>query len=287
MCRLFSSTLALALLLTVPRIADAAASYDNCKAFITSIPAVIASSGTYCVNADVSMANVSGNAITVNADDVVIDCNEFKIGGLAAGAGTLAVGIGATDRHNLTIRHCNIRGFFYGTYIHGSSSGNHLIEDNRFDGNTEVGIEVEGDGSVVRRNRVFNSGGSTLLQDAFGILTLYSVDLLDNTVSGVKALVGGGGTAVGIQTNTDVGGVVIGNGVRGLAKDGVGKDYGIYNVSGTRLNLRRNDVVGNVTTGSVGLYCESTDNRAVDNTITGFATATSTCNDSGGNVVVP
>ena len=83
--------LALALLLGAPRPAHAAKSYDNCTGFITSLPAVITNPGTWCLNADlsttVSTDTSSGGAITIQADNVTVDCNEFRITALAGAIG--------------------------------------------------------------------------------------------------------------------------------------------------------------------------------------------------------
>ena len=84
------SFLVLLLFLCGPRAAHAAQSYDNCTGFITSVPAVISTQGTWCLKQDLATAIASGNAISVNANNVTLDCNDFKLGGLAAGAGTVA-----------------------------------------------------------------------------------------------------------------------------------------------------------------------------------------------------
>ena len=47
-------------------------------------------------------------ALQVTSNNVTLDCNHFKLGGLPAGAGTLAIGI-ASYRDNVTVRHCHVR----------------------------------------------------------------------------------------------------------------------------------------------------------------------------------
>jgi len=281
--------LALALSLLAPDKAQAAQSYDNCTGYILSLPAVISTQGTWCLNKDVTTAIASGNAITINTNNVTIDCNDFKIGGLAAGVGTSTIGIFSQDHLNATIRHCNVRGFLRGIHLAGSSGGGHAVEDNRFDNNTFVGLQVEGDGSVVRRNRVFDTGGSTVAgdTDANGVVTAYSVDILDNTISGVMPKTGGGGNAFGIIMSSNPSGRIIGNGVHGLVKDGIGSAYGIFGAGTDRITLRDNDVVGDGLAGSIGLDCTSAHGGARDNVITGFGTALFACTDSGGNTIIP
>lgn len=273
--------------LAAPPAVHAAQSYDSCAGFITSLPATISTGGTWCLKQDLATAITSGKAITINSNNVTIDCNEFKLGGLAAGAGTQAYGIYASDRKNATVRNCNIRGFQSGIELIGSNSFGHTVEDNRLDGNTYIGMLVRGDSSVVRRNRVYNTGGSTVAFYAWGIYTQGAVDVLDNTVSGATVLTGSNGSAVGIQTESASSRVIAGNSVRGLAKDGTGVDYGIYNIGSDRLTLRDNDLIGDGDPTSYGMRCANANGRAMNNTISAFNTAIAICNDTGGNAVIP
>jgi hypothetical protein len=264
-----------------PTSVHAAQSYDNCTGFITSLPATITTQGTWCLNADLTTAITSGNAITVAANNVTIDCNDFKLGGLAAGAGTQAYGISADTRDNLTIRRCNIRGFQFGTYLNNGSG--HLIEDNRFDSNTGVGVLVASDRSIIRRNLVIATGGSSIANNSIGIYGIGSVDVLDNTINGVTAS-GTNADAVGIESSNNPDGSISGNRVRGLVKAGTGAAIGIGNYSAGRITLRNNDVVGDGSTGS-GLLCSTTQGRATGNVVGGFATAISNCGGTNNEIV--
>jgi hypothetical protein len=272
-------------LLSAAPTARGAESYDNCTNFITSIPTTINASGTWCLSQNLSTSMSSGTAIIVSADNVTLDCNDFKIDGLAAGAGTVATGVGSSGNfNNDTVRHCDIRGFNLGLALSGSG---HVVEDNRFDGNTQLAIDVEGDGSVVRRNRVFDTGGSSNSTDGRGISTFFSVDIIDNTISGVTATSGSNGAAIGIRTSNNVSGSIRGNRIRGLVKAGNGQAFGILNFSSDRLAIRNNDLVGDASVGSQGLTCSNGNGRARDNVISGFATALSGCINSVGNVIKP
>ena len=119
-----------------PNAVFAAESYDNCTGFIDTLPATISTQGTWCLRKDLGTAVTSGAAIAIATNNVTIDCNDFKLGGLAAGAGTLAYGIRAANRYNTTVRNCNIRGFFFGLQFWG---GGHTVEDNRFDVDLDAG----------------------------------------------------------------------------------------------------------------------------------------------------
>ena len=135
-----------------------------CNFFITSLPRVITTQGHYCFDRNLSTAIITGNAITINADFVVLDLNNFKLGGGSAGLGTNAVGIYSSDHRNITVRNGNIRGFKYGIRLVGTStaSGGFVIENNFLDGNTFIAIAAQtGGDSVIRNNVIANTGGTT------------------------------------------------------------------------------------------------------------------------------
>jgi hypothetical protein len=94
--------------------APAQAETVNCTA-ITTVPFVITTQGIYCFIGDVVTAITSGNAIDIQTNNVVVDLNGWKLGGLAAGLGATALGINALDRQNITIMNGTIRGFFRGS----------------------------------------------------------------------------------------------------------------------------------------------------------------------------
>lgn len=270
-----------ALPLMWPGAARAAESYDACTGFITVLPATIASAGTWCFNKHLTTSAASGTAIKINVDNVTIDCNDWRLDGVGAGAGTLSTGIGATARLNATVRNCHVRGFYYGAYLTG---GGHLLEDNLFEGNTYQGIHVRGDGSVLRRNRVLDTGGSSATTTAFGIVAFNSVDIIDNTVSGVLASTGSAG---GIQTTSNLDASITGNRIRGVAPGAGASSYGINNNTSDRLLMRGNELTGTGLANSYGLRCTNSHGRARDNVISGFATALSVCANDGANVIVP
>jgi hypothetical protein len=285
---LLALVITFAALLTASPEVLAARGYDNCTGFVTSLPTTINTQGTWCLKQNLSTSITSGEAITIGTNNVTLDCNDFIINGLTAGIGTTANGVRANGHVNTTIRHCSIRGFFAGILLAGTGSGGHVAEDNRLDGNTNTGIWIEGDGSVIRRNRVFNTGGSTATQLARGIKTQDSVDVIDNKVWTVAATAGSGEDATGIATTNNLHGRVIGNSVRGLTGDGVsGFERGITNAGSDRVVMRHNDLTGIAKTGSVGIACANANGSASDNIVSGFWFGILTCTDNGDNDVLP
>jgi len=176
---------------------------------ITSLPATISSQGVYCLKQDIATAISSGNAITIATNNVTLDCNGFKLGGLGAGLSTLAKGVSATGRANVVVRNCNVRGFRMGIALSGSG---HLVESNRLDGNTTHGILVEGENGMVRDNRVFDTGGVNVASR--GIETSGSVDVVGNTVSGVETAAGSVTASIGVYSQYNMGASIHSNVIR-------------------------------------------------------------------------
>jgi len=297
MIRLLPVVAALLVLLSAmmltPQAARAAESYQNCTGIVTSVPAVISTEGTWCLQSDLSLGAYigSGNAIDIQSDNVTLDCNGFKLVSLGTDPTRSVLGVHSYDRSHVTVRHCDIRGFFTGVYLQGalatSNSGNR-IEDNRLDGNIWIGIRIIGNSSVIRRNRVFDTHAGPHFCAGYGIVVDgANDDVMDNTISGVVASSGDGCDAYGIYTMEDAAGSVVGNRIRGVVADGIGASTGIRNDVGDRLTMRENDLVGNGAAGSIGVLCGKPTQRARDNTINGFASGLAYCSDDGGNTIAP
>lgn len=268
--------------------ASAAESYDNCSNFVDSLPTTISTQGVWCLRKDLTTAITDGVAININANNVTIDCNDFKIGGLAAGNGSGAYGVHTYSRQNATIRNCNVRGFRYGIDVSGGAG--HLIEDNRLDNNLYIGIYSSGENTRMRRNAVYDTGGAIDLDEAFGI---YGIgDIVDNTVSGLFAD-RPGGRLEGIHL-AGSGNEVRGNKVSGF--DVVARDGGsIGSATGISLNDSHQRASGNhIASGwssspvnGSGIYSASSENYCLDNTVGGFSTNISDKCISSGNLTPP
>jgi parallel beta-helix repeat protein len=261
-----------------PWSAPAAQSYDNCTGFIDSLPATIGAQGVWCLRKDLSTANTSGDAITINANNVIIDCNDFKIGGLAAGNISQTIGIHAVNRQNATVRHCNVRGFHHGIHFHDGAG--HLVEDNRLDNNLYVGIFVSGDNNRVRRNAVYDTGGAVggVSHSPVGILAY--ANIVDNDVQGVFSSVTPS-WPVGIHA---YGAVVSDNRVAGVepnVSNGSGYAMGIFGFSNLTSAVRNQVLASAGQSAGTGIrsmqFC-------VGNTVGNFATPYGACGWSTGNL---
>lgn len=261
--------------------AAAAESYDNCNNFIDSIPATISTQGVWCLRKDVATAMTSGNAIRINTNNVTIDCNGFKIGGLAGGPDSSAVGIFADQRQNVTVRGCGIRGFRTGISIKGGAG--HLVERNRLDHNLEAGIALgaftfggpsssDTENSVVRHNMIFDTGRPAGTA-AVGIMAM-DADVLDNTISGLFTK--GEGTTYGIIAPSDA--LVRGNRVREIEATDSVTAWGILASANTRIEGNILHMAG-PGDNHMGIWASSA--FCMNNTITGFPTPMTSCDGSG------
>jgi len=259
--------------------ARAAEGFDNCSGFIDSVPAVITTQGVWCMRADLSSGIGAGTLIAVQTNNVTIDCNHFKLGGLGGGAGTATRGIAASDRLNLTVRNCNIRGFYYG--INAQGGGGHLVENNRFEANRYVGLSVTSPGSMVRRNILNDTGGTSLSTGAaLGINVANGVDVVDNTVNGVLSLQASA-NVYGIFSNNNGNGAIVGNRVRDLVPGAGGVPYGIWNQGFVRTVTSDNTLVGTMAAGSIAIRCAGAEGSAFSNTVAGYPVAVSGCTPFG------
>jgi len=229
---------------------------------INSLPYVISTQGIYCLKGHLATGMASGNAITINTNNVVIDLNGYKLGDLEAGTGTFAYGIYAYQRQNITLRNGTVRGFFKGIYL-GDTGGYttsqaHLVEGIRADMNTYIGIDVRGRGNIIRNNQVVDTGGKTPDDYAFGIV-IYGPGnrVINNDVT--ETVAGGSNDALGIYFISADGAIGENNRVGNTAIPSSGISYGIginssSNVLITDSRLTTLDYGIYYFTGSAGKY---------------------------------
>src|SRR4051794_25229237 len=90
-------------------ILPAQAEVSTCKE-ITALPAIVNTSGVWCLKKNLTSAATTGIAIDVQIAAVTIDLNGFTLTGSVA-ATTQAVGIRSVNRRNVTIMNGTVRGF--------------------------------------------------------------------------------------------------------------------------------------------------------------------------------
>ena len=191
----------------------------NCTP-VTTVPVVITAPGVYCLTDDLGTTTVSGSAIEIQTNNVVLDLNGFKLGGLAAGSSTGADGIFADGRRNITIKNGTVRGFYRGIRLLGNAN---VVEDIRAEQNWSIGIIVTGSlsGNIIRNNLVVSTGGSTLAGQpdvsADGIFVAGDgVRVLNNDV--INTFKQGSGVATGIHFGPGDNGLAVNNRITGADK---------------------------------------------------------------------
>lgn len=153
----------------------------NCTP-ITSVPYTITAPGVYCVTTKITSSLTSGAAITINANNVVLDLNSFAIGNIGAGPSTSAVGILAIDRQNIVVRDGTLRGFWAGVaLVNGvtaggttSNSSGHKVDSIIADTCYLLGIAVQGPGSWIINSRTANTQGSSVANAALPAISTNS-----------------------------------------------------------------------------------------------------------------
>lgn len=246
---------------------------------IASLPAVITQPGIHCMKQDLATSMTSGSAITVNANNVTIEMNDFKLGGLGAGVNTNATGIYAYNRQNLTIRNGTIRGFannvkLEGAQVNGTSNG-HLIENIRSESARYISLWVMGSNSVVRSNLVLTTGNGGFVT-AYGIVVQFGQGhtVMNNVVNDVTET----SEAYGIKAADTVGAIVQDNQVRNVTAT---YSYGIHS-TGERTVIQRNTVT-NYALGYVGIDAQRTFDACLNNVVTRYTSPLTTCTSSSGN----
>jgi hypothetical protein len=270
----------LIVLASLPVTARAAESFDGCKGYIDTLPAVISTPGVWCLRKDVGTGIATGTALSIAANNVTLDCNGFRVGGLAGGPDSQAWGIASTALAT-TIRGCSVRGFAVGIRPGGHGA---LVEDNRLEGTTAIGIWVGGDAALVRRNRLLDIGGRADPASAIVSEDVDRVELRDNEIDGVAST---GASVQGFALVGGVGHLVAGNTLRGLVPGTESPAGGIV-LSGATAIVAGNQLESPSSNGAA-LSCTDTENIVRDNSMLGFASgiAGSGCNDDGGNVHRP
>jgi hypothetical protein len=134
---------------------------------ITSLPYIINDPGFYFLTGNLTYNSTTGNAITVNADDVTLDLMGFSLTGPGFTSG--AQGIYMNKRTNVEVRNGTVWGFNHGVFATDPTDNahriinvrapdnaagiwlygnNHLIKDCSASGNSGTGLSIVGSGLI-------------------------------------------------------------------------------------------------------------------------------------------
>ena len=199
-----------------------ASELGTCTA-ITSLPTTITASGVYCLTGNLTFTILSGGAITVNADSVVIDLNGYRLkhDPTVPNPVITAILISAGS-DNVTIRNgliSSVEGAAVGSY--GKAT---IVEDVEFF-NNDTGIVIHDRHAIIRRNFCRANGVCVKILDGGS-----SSRVIDNDI-------------IGDDTNNDEGIIVDASNVFVVENRLSRLEYGVFYQYGTgkyRANLTLN-----------------------------------------------
>ncbi|WP_176693207.1 right-handed parallel beta-helix repeat-containing protein [Arenimonas terrae] len=286
--------LLMTLVLFVPTLPSAAQaqSTPSCSV-IESLPATISTGGNYCLAANAEVNITTGAAVTINSNDVTLDCRDFTITNLATSNAGTSSAIRAVNRNNVQIRNCRLMGGFTdGIYMHmllggSTTSFYNRVEDNYIAGPFRYGILAYGSAIEVRGNTIYDVGGQAA-SPAMGIrvggssVSSFKFQVVErNLVAGTNSPFN---HAYGIYSDNSIGAMFLNNtisGTYGLAPNY--KGYGIRVANGSGVTIRGNIVGGGGRDNEVGIQTPSNGGWCYDNQIRTYPTATLGCDASLGN----
>ena len=281
----FAAVIAAALASVAAGPAAAADDHDSCVGFIDELPVVISTQGTWCMRGNLTfMVDVADIAVQVQVPGVTIDCQGSRLVGKPTSYGLPRWAI-VSYQPATTVRGCDLEDFQVPIELRGDHS---VAENNHVRGARERGILLSGAGGTVRGNvieKVVGLGGENIGW-AFGISVFGSIDVIDNTVSGVQSAEGSDawGILAAWNESPDETVIVSGNRVRDVVPSDGGESAGIA------VKLDRYVVRGNMVTvpdAGVGVYCQSGSDgaRLSDNIVIGGTLSPLwSCPESTGNV---
>ena len=174
---------------------------------IEYVPYNVSAPGVYCLARDFSTPLQASAFITIEADNVTIDLAGHTLDGHLVPV----YGVYGFNRTNVTVRNGRLLRFGTGVFLGATTPsdgalGGHRIEDLDLRGNEGTGINVWGRGSLVRGNRIADTGTGLEYNTAEGIRVAGpAVRVLDNEVIRTR------GYAAGIRVLNAPGSVVGGN----------------------------------------------------------------------------
>ncbi len=252
---------------------------------ITTVPMSITAQGLYCLKGNLLTGISTGTAISIETNNVTIDMNGWRIGGLAGGDASTAIGISSLGRKNVTVRNGSIRGFAAAIQVSDASSSRHRYEDLVIDGAKSAGIIIAGTNHTIRNNQIWNTGDSSVLNGAAGILgsggLLISSNIIGNTISGV------------LETSTSNGLRLSSGGLMNVIKDntitnviGSAADIGIILSNMSDTIIQGNRIINQeAVQGQVGISIGSSANIVcAENIVDGFNIALVGCNTNVDNI---
>lgn len=261
--------LAAAVLLASPAVAFA----QDCTE-ITAVPATISASGKYCLAKDFTINSTTAKAITINANDVTLDCQNHMLKNTATSNAGTSAGIFLNSRNNVVVQHCRVLGGFqigidlFQNQAVGNKNYYIQVQDNYIAGPFWTGIRAYGSALEITGNKIYDIGGQ-LNQYAIGIRVggstatgAFKMHIVrDNMVIGTNSPYS---ASYGIFSDGTVGGAFLDNGIAGTTAAAGKVAYGTY-ILGQHNRLSDNHITGTGAVGEVGIYTADATTSCFDN----------------------
>jgi hypothetical protein len=116
---------------------------------ISTLPYTITTPGFYYLTGNLNYSSTTGNAITINADDVTLDLMGFALTGPGAATGTVEA-ITISGRTNVEVRNGTVRNFFVGVHDGDINNGKKHRALNLRVTNTTFGIIFDGQNHLIK-----------------------------------------------------------------------------------------------------------------------------------------
>lgn len=209
----------------------------SCTTTITAVPYTITQPGTYCLNGNknyLPTTNSTTSAVTIAADNVILDLNRYEIRGSYSFYGPSAnreYGVSVTNyAQNVTIRNGALVGFRSGIVVWtntGSNNVGNLVVDNMSirsmsDYGILVGLNSRCDNCTVQNSSISNTDANLCTicggyAGAYAIRMEYSdnIHILNNVITGIRSR--GTLPSYGISITHGTTALIDGNRVSGLA----------------------------------------------------------------------
>ena len=254
----------------------------------SDIPLTITSPGVYCLTENISSGTT---AITINANDVVLNLNGYLVDGSSVGSNTSQQGIFCWNQQDVVITNGTIQGYYWGVMLNNCDGAQ--VTHLRMMNNYGAGIDMwnGSDNALIAHNQIYHIGGTTRPGSSW----IYGISvrsdspgarILDNDIYDIFSP--SGGRSYGIKASS-TGGEVSNNRISGLVTTGGGLEIPITFIGKGGL-LRGNSLSGsgtNAVTTAISISGIGSSGLCADNKAIGFATATSSCTNGGGNVAAP
>ncbi|MHA3770489.1 hypothetical protein ACXR0O_03010 [Verrucomicrobiota bacterium sgz303538] len=251
---------------------------------ITTLPATIKKPGIYVIKKDLNFKLATGAAITITANNVILDLGGHvlsnSLASTATSTPTAAIGVSSSGPINVTVRNGRIVGFDDGVNLTSSDPGELVAEHLQVNDCSHTGISINGDQVEVRECRLRNIGIATAPSNVWGILITASTSYVgDNEVYNMTS---NATAARGIQVISQALGIVARN--RVINKAVIGGSFGIIcfnNSNPNAANVANGNYVANWSTGIC--FASGSPGKYMDNLTVNCTTAFSGGTSVGSN----